>query len=129
MWEAAPSGASQNLPVIYDKIKFDLVSYVQWSLITLIFYSDIDAWFYNTSKCYTAEDHGVYVPEVQKEEVHDVEIPWFPVKDWTMKLGSTIFSELYLISEIVFNTFWCWAKSNLAIFLLKKNEVFSTFTD
>jgi len=44
-------------------------------------YRDLDAWFHNSSKCYTAEDHGVYVPEVQKEEVHDVEIPWFPVKD------------------------------------------------
>jgi alpha-1,3-fucosyltransferase len=39
-------------------------------------YRDLDAWWYNSTKCTTPEDHGIIINKKQVEELHGIQVPW-----------------------------------------------------
>jgi len=44
-------------------------------------YRDLDAWWFNSTKCTTPEDYGIAIDTKEKIELHDVEKSWFPADD------------------------------------------------
>jgi len=44
-------------------------------------YRDIDSWWYNSSKCSTSEERGIKITRKGKEQLNDIEIPWFSEDD------------------------------------------------
>ncbi|KAI9553681.1 hypothetical protein GHT06_021609 [Daphnia sinensis] len=39
-------------------------------------YRDIDAWWYNSTKCSGPEDHGIVIRNKGNEDLHSIQIPW-----------------------------------------------------
>lgn len=40
------------------------------------FDSDVDAWWYNSTKCSSAEERGIVINNKGKEDLHSIQIPW-----------------------------------------------------
>lgn len=38
--------------------------------------SDIDAWWYNSTKCSGPEDRGIVIRNKGNEDLHSIQIPW-----------------------------------------------------
>ena len=39
-------------------------------------YRDLDAWWYNNTKCTSPEDHGIVINKKEVDELHGIQIPW-----------------------------------------------------